>query len=276
MDCLSCGTPDTRVKDAMDDGGEVKRKRVCACGAYFFSTEVADKKSLRVPGGGKASTPVSTGSNGHPPAPEKPPNESTATPLSTSVSIRGVGGAPSSDLSGSGSHSGSSLQSDPGVDRASDRWTAGTWLEKYKLAWSAKYSGSFYGQGTSDGKAMGDLSDAIAALSPAEAKQAEQRAPAMFAEYLADESPGLARNRHPFSFFVTRWNGLRVPVVDAKGAPPPSPYCEFHQQPNSRGKRSFKPLSGCPECKHVEALGRAPRSSDPSSAADLLAGGGRR
>lgn len=111
----------------------------------------------------------------------------------------------------------SSQPPDPflGSDRESDRegvyWTAGNWLDRFRIAWSVKY-GAFYGKGTADGKATGDLADALAALSSAEVAQAQSRSAAMFAEYLASETPDLTNARHPFSWFVVRWNGLRVPA----------------------------------------------------------------
>lgn len=37
----------------------------------------------------------------------------------------------------------------------------------------------------------------------------------MIAEFLADDAPLAAKARHPFSWFVTRWNGLRVPATTA-------------------------------------------------------------
>lgn len=102
-----------------------------------------------------------------------------------------------------------------GSDRESDRegvyWTAGNWLDRFRIAWSVKYS-AFYGKGTADGKATGDLADVLAALSSAEIAQAQSRSAAMFDEYFADESHATTKARHPFAWFVTRWNGLRVPA----------------------------------------------------------------
>jgi hypothetical protein len=138
--------------------------------------------------------------------------------------------APEQDRTAPAVRSGSDPSPDPGpgpdpilvsVTRA--RWTAYQWLTQFKIAWEARHPGNFYGTGTSDPKACGDLTDVIAALPEPEAFAAQDRAPAMFAEFLGEESPAVIKARHPFAFFVQRWNSLRIPADPRAIGPPGKP-----------------------------------------------------
>ena len=158
-------------------------------------------------------------------------------------------------------------------------WTSHDWLSLFKRLWSTKYNALTYGNGLEDAKATGDLGDMLAGLPDAERLDAQGRASAMISEYLADAAPGRVKASHPWKWFVSAFTSLRVPPalrqVKQPGAtgPPakPDPYCEFHHQQGSRGKPSFRPLAGCPECKHVTAR-KGTRDSAPKTAAEILAG----
>ena len=94
--------------------------------------------------------------------------------------------------------------------------------------------------------------------------------------------------RHPYNAEISKrpsfervlaerqWEDPASPVDVSKGVAPPNPYCEFHRQPNSRGRKSFKASQGCPECKHVAALTRPKADGEPTAAAELLKAGGKK
>lgn len=46
MNCLCCGTADSRVTKSYDDGVEVRRMRNCPCGARWSTTETSEKRTL--------------------------------------------------------------------------------------------------------------------------------------------------------------------------------------------------------------------------------------
>jgi hypothetical protein len=62
-----------------------------------------------------------------------------------------------------------------------------------------------------------DLGDLLDTLSKADRLAAQARSDDMFAEFLRDDGREVIKARHPFSWFVARFNGLRVPE------PPTSP-----------------------------------------------------
>lgn len=55
--------------------------------------------------------------------------------------------------------------------------------------------------------------DTISGLPEAERLTAQEKAPAMFAEFLGRRDPKTVERRHPFAFFVQEWGGLRVPKM---------------------------------------------------------------
>lgn len=57
--------------------------------------------------------------------------------------------------------------------------------------------------------------------------------------------------------------------VNLHSVPAPSPYCTWHQKPGTRNHISRFPLPGCPECKHVAAMG-GHREGEPEATADLF------
>ncbi len=111
MDCLACGTSKTRVVDSTDDGVICKRKRSCRCGAVYWSTEISDRKTLRVPISSNGLAPVATHANGSPSLP------TGSNPLAP-IGAGGVGGALPSGIGPTGSVPGliPSLPPDQGAE----------------------------------------------------------------------------------------------------------------------------------------------------------------
>src|SRR6185369_16532771 len=101
------------------------------------------------------------------------------------------GSTSSTSSFGSESDSPPLFVSDPGEDRARGKlWSAATWKAKFAIAWCAKYQQVAYGN-RMDGRASGDLADLLAELPRSEVLSAQERAPQMFAEYLAIEHPSV-------------------------------------------------------------------------------------
>lgn len=100
------------------------------------------------------------------------------------------------------------------------RWGAEEWFEAFRVSWLTYQQGS-YGGRPNDFAAVGDLRDVLARLPSPEALAAQRRAPQMFAEFFADRSPKVAEARHPWSWFVQRFDGLRFPqkTVGARASP---------------------------------------------------------
>lgn len=96
-------------------------------------------------------------------------------------------------------------------------WTPYDWFQRFGIGWRERYASWPSG----DGAASGKLGDLIAAL-PDDATRiaAQARADAMIAEFMASEDPRTVARRHPWSFFVQEWGGLRVPKLDVKPAAP--------------------------------------------------------
>lgn len=223
MDCLACGTPDTKIKDSMDKGTVIERKRTCACGAYFFSTETPDIKTLRVPGvtgiparsSQDPAHPIKTQVN---PSQVRPPPSQDSTPPADS-GHGGVGGGLSSG-SGSGPDSGSGTKGeDPNPWKTRGVWSPDIWNRKYGIAWTGKYQ-RYYGM-SSDSKACGALGDLLERLPTADVLRAQENATRMFEAFLASDAPKVVKAKHPFAFFVTEFGGLRLeepaPVSTAGG-----------------------------------------------------------
>lgn len=148
----------------------------------------------------------------------------------------------------------------PGGAR-SKLWTAGEWLSQFSRAWTGKYHLT-YGGGTTTAKACGAFSDVLAALPEAERFDAQARAPSLIAAYFADPTGNAAR--HPFHWFVDRFDGLRVKQR------PSAQRCWFHEKSGTNGKPNPRgPDGNCVECRHVTA-GRGDRSSEPAGAGSVL------
>lgn len=134
------------------------------------------------------------------------PNQDQSSTGKASTDQKGVAGA--------GAHTRSNDDAEPppiepvAPDRR--RWTAEEWFEAYKVAW-VTYRGGSYASQANDWRAIDDLRTAIRSLSVDEAVAAQARAPSMLAEYFANRDEKIADARHPWSWFVLRFNGLRFP-----------------------------------------------------------------
>lgn len=94
-------------------------------------------------------------------------------------------------------------------------WLAKDWFAAFKLAWATSYAALSYWAIPADGKATGDLEEILSRLAPTDALAAQERAPAMFSEFLAQDSRQIREARHPWAWFVQRFNGLRLPQREA-------------------------------------------------------------
>lgn len=98
-----------------------------------------------------------------------------------------------------------------GPASAQRRWTARDWFDRFKRAWCIERNTLSYGGPAGDFKAVRDLEDTLADLAATDAIAAQERAEAMFSEYFAGSDPKLVEARYPWSWFVPRFNGIRVP-----------------------------------------------------------------
>lgn len=112
-------------------------------------------------------------------------------------------------------------------------WSAWDWKNKFGIAWVAKYQTGGYGE-VGDSKACGALGLLLETLPAEELLAAQERAPAMFAEFLASADPKTVARRHPFTFFAQEWGGLRVPKKAT--APPGEPPWKAHQREEEQRK----------------------------------------
>lgn len=97
-------------------------------------------------------------------------------------------------------------------------WSAWDWFSRFSRLWSGKYQRLTYGQGEGDSKAISQLGDVLGSLPFDERVAAQLLATEMIAEYLADESPGRVRARHPWKWFVEGFNGFRAPKASFSNA----------------------------------------------------------
>lgn len=100
--------------------------------------------------------------------------------------------------------------SPPLPDPARALLTAEDWFELYARAWGLQY-GLTVTASERDDRATGALARRLAALPEAERLAAQAISAGMLASYLANESPGLVTSRHPWHYFVDRFDGLRTP-----------------------------------------------------------------
>jgi hypothetical protein len=117
----------------------------------------------------------------------------------------GVGGGLSSD---------SDSGSDPDLHTPQTRaWTSEDWYRKFGQAWALKKGRLAYGRGSmADARATGSLSDILGSLG-AEAARAQAIAPAMFEAFLGLDDEKLIKEQHPWSWFVSRFNGILTSVL---------------------------------------------------------------
>lgn len=92
-------------------------------------------------------------------------------------------------------------------------WPAAEWHRRYGNAWIGKYGGLAMGGGVGAAKAIADLHDQLAALPDGDRIASQARAEVMFREFLERADPKIVGARHPWSWFVANFSGLRVPAV---------------------------------------------------------------
>jgi hypothetical protein len=109
----------------------------------------------------------------------------------------------------------------PGLpDPEPEVWSAHVWHRNFGMAWSESYNTmALPGGGAASVKATEDLAGMLAGFNRSSAMAAQARAASMFAEYLGDQSPIVVKNRHPWPWFVTRFQGLLAPQKSACAAP---------------------------------------------------------
>lgn len=95
------------------------------------------------------------------------------------------------------------------TERDPAMWTVFDWRRRYGMVWCDRYGGTAIG---GDGAADAKLGDLLESLPRADRLAAQARAPAMFAEFLAEEGEP-ARARHRWSWFVGRFESLRLPQL---------------------------------------------------------------
>ncbi len=87
-------------------------------------------------------------------------------------------------------------------------WSVYDWRRKYGVVWCEKYGGTAIGGDSEADRKLGAQLNAL----PVEGLVAAQaRAPEMFREFLAVGGEA-AEARHRWSWFVGRWESLRVPA----------------------------------------------------------------
>lgn len=219
MNCPRCASENTEtVETRKVSGGMVDRRRhhCLRCEGRWTSRTEIDAGSISGPpwdATGSVAAPAgsittgsvdATGSVGQK-SPNPPPNTTGSAPHATR-SGGGVGGGLSSD---SGSGSDSDLHTPQ--TRA---WDSNTWYRRFGNAWAEKKGRLAYGRGgIADSQATGSLTDILSSLGAEEAMRAQVAAPAMFAAFLALDDQKLVQAQHPWSWFVSRFNGILVSVL---------------------------------------------------------------
>jgi len=89
-------------------------------------------------------------------------------------------------------------------------WPAATWYSRYAAAWCREYRTVSYGMGKQDAIATGELSQLLGTLTITDLLSAQSRATAMIADFLSEQGKA-SEARHPWLWFVRRFNGARVP-----------------------------------------------------------------
>jgi len=126
----------------------------------------------------------------------------------------------------------------PDQSKAGAKWPASEWLKLFGARWIAKYGGLKYGGGDATARAIGQLRDIIADLPEPDAIAAQARAAEMLTEFFDDVAPKVLDARHPFTFFVTAFSGLRVPRLASRSLP------EKVQQTREAGRRFLERHEG--------------------------------
>lgn len=113
---------------------------------------------------------------------------------------------------GSAAHSASVAAEAPRA-RAAGEWEGHRWIFYFGQAWCTAKGTVAYGRGgVADTRAAGDLMEMLGSLPSDEVLAIQARGPELFGMFLA-ETGQVAEAEHPFSWFVTRFNGYRARMV---------------------------------------------------------------
>jgi hypothetical protein len=100
-------------------------------------------------------------------------------------------------------------------------WPAERWKGHYGEAWAKAKGRVAYGfGGTSDAKAVGDMTEILGRLAPQERAFAQQKAGAIFAAFLALDGE-VAEAEHRWSWFVVRFDSLLTKALREAGRAKP-------------------------------------------------------
>lgn len=269
MNCRSCNRESFVIETSKSARMEVRR-RGCECGESWETVEketpgtraadtsltlarlIARRKTISRPPVADQSASERT------PVGKSAPNVRASDPDSVSVISK-------------------SFPEDPDPERArvSEKfWPAYRWKAAFGRAWAVKYQRLTYGNGSdADSRATGDLADQLATLPPAELLDAQNRAQAMFAEFLGDESPAVTKARHPWSWFVTRFPGLRVPAKPVAVAPSPESFAErdarLRREAKEREAEETRRQQAATAAKAREIVEAGRRAATPEQLAEL-------
>ncbi len=281
MDCLSCGTPGTRVVKSMDEGPSVRRMRTCACGARFVSMEVPDRKTLRV-----------TNGQPQPPMASKPPDLASKQPPMASDGQRGVGGDPPfwSDPVPFRTLSDLPLDRQQGVDRANTAPFRAAHRPIPLAVVTPPFLAIYNAYPRKDRKMpAAQVWHEIAADYPGGEAGLRDAIVAWFARGALKRHPYAGDHQHrPMLVTVLverRWeDDQSAPDNEPSKAAPSAPTVPGCDGWHAGGKHNNREnphgeQPGCPECKHIRARGgydRPVRQGEPESAADVLRQGGQK
>ncbi len=91
------------------------------------------------------------------------------------------------------------------------RWPAEEWFQGFRIAWITYAGSASYGGRPNDWRAVGEMRAILEKLSLEDALGAQGRAQGIFGAFFTDPSPDLVSAGYPWSWFVQRFDGLRLP-----------------------------------------------------------------
>jgi hypothetical protein len=205
--CPACYEAQSRVGKTVDLRDTILRTHTCPdCGATWATEETLRKGSL-------TTAPVHRRTLGAPNSQGRPPPTTEQPP----VAARGRGGV------GGGLSSGSVLdldladpsrQTDQDHSRAREEdpalWRGVQWYRRFASAWAEKYRVLTMAGSRSSDEATRDLDERLADV-PRDARLAlQKRAAGMISAFLGDDAAELEKARHPWAWFVTRFDSLQA------------------------------------------------------------------
>jgi hypothetical protein len=209
MICPSCRAP-TRVLKTVG-GTETVRLLICdACGKRGRSREKIEEWD---------GTAVATNSQRSANRLATNSRSRDGTALITMQSSREVAAkngivASAATGGGGGSVSGSDPDLREGTsDARGGAWSAHDWYRHFGRYWCERKGRLSYGSGAVDARATSEFAETLSSLHPKERLMAERSAPALFRAYLNEQGQDLVRAGHPWSWFVTRFNGMLTGVI---------------------------------------------------------------